>query len=142
MLKVSKKIRDKIIENNPYSKKTEKQLINHGFKIVIYANHMLRASYPAMLNVAKKIVEIVFESYDYGIYHITDKGRVSYYEFIEELAKLIGYKEAIGKSKESDFPTLAPNPLKVALNSIKQTNTNYTWKEGLRAYINDEKITC
>ena len=40
-----------------YSKTTEKQLINHGFKIVIYANHMLRASYPAMLNVAKKILE-------------------------------------------------------------------------------------
>ena len=33
-----------------YSKTTEKQLINHGFKIVIYANHMLRAAYPAIVN--------------------------------------------------------------------------------------------
>ena len=40
-----------------YSKTTEKQLIDHGFKIVIYANHMLRAAYPAMLNTAKKILE-------------------------------------------------------------------------------------
>ena len=40
-----------------YSKTTEKQLIDHGYKIVIYANHMLRAAYPAMVNTAKKILE-------------------------------------------------------------------------------------
>ena len=40
-----------------YSKTTEKQLIDHGFKIVIYANHMLRAAYPAMVNTATKILK-------------------------------------------------------------------------------------
>ena len=40
-----------------YSKTTESQLINHGFKIVIYANHMLRAAYPSMQNVAKIILK-------------------------------------------------------------------------------------
>ena len=40
-----------------YSKTTEKQLIDHGFKIVIYANHMLRAAYPSMINAAKKILK-------------------------------------------------------------------------------------
>jgi len=40
-----------------YSKTTEKQLIEHGFKIVIYANHMLRAAYPAMVNTAKEILK-------------------------------------------------------------------------------------
>ena len=40
-----------------YSKTTEKQLIKNGFKIVIYANHMLRAAYPAMLNAAKNILK-------------------------------------------------------------------------------------
>ena len=34
----------------------EKLLIDHGLKIVIYANHMLRAAYPAMVNTAKKIL--------------------------------------------------------------------------------------
>ena len=32
-------------------------LIKNGFKIVIYANHMLRAAYPAMQFAAKKILE-------------------------------------------------------------------------------------
>ena len=39
-----------------YSKTSETMLIKNGFKIVIYANHLLRASYPAMQDVAKKIL--------------------------------------------------------------------------------------
>ena len=39
-----------------YSKTYEKDLIKNGFKVVIYANHLLRAAYPAMVNVAKKIL--------------------------------------------------------------------------------------
>ncbi len=39
-----------------YSSTREDILIKSGIKIVIYANHMLRASYPAMVDVAKKIL--------------------------------------------------------------------------------------
>ena len=40
-----------------YSKTSEKQLIQNGFKIVIYANQMLRAAYPAMQTAAKTILK-------------------------------------------------------------------------------------
>ena len=40
-----------------YNQVKEKELIDNGFNIVIYANHMLRASYPAMRNVALKILK-------------------------------------------------------------------------------------
>ena len=40
-----------------YSKVTEKELIKKGFKIVIYANQMLRAAYPSMLNIGKEILK-------------------------------------------------------------------------------------
>jgi len=39
-----------------YSKTTEKDLIKKGFKIVIYANQLLRAAYPSMLNTARDIL--------------------------------------------------------------------------------------
>lgn len=39
-----------------YNHITEEELIEWGVNIVIYANHMLRSSYPAMLNVAKSIL--------------------------------------------------------------------------------------
>ena len=40
-----------------YSKVYEKDLIRKGFKLVIYANQLLRAAYPAMQYTAKKILE-------------------------------------------------------------------------------------
>lgn len=40
-----------------YSKVYEKDLIKNGFKLVIYANQLLRAAYPAMKNTAKKILK-------------------------------------------------------------------------------------
>jgi phosphoenolpyruvate mutase len=39
-----------------YSKTYERELIKHKFKIVIYANHLLRASYKAMHDTAYKIL--------------------------------------------------------------------------------------
>ena len=40
-----------------YSKTSEKELVKNGFKIVIYANHLLRAAYPAMVTAAKSILK-------------------------------------------------------------------------------------
>ena len=40
-----------------YSKVYEQDLIKNGFKLVIYANQLLRAAYPAMQNTAKTILK-------------------------------------------------------------------------------------
>lgn len=40
-----------------YSKVYEKELIKYGFKLVIYANQLLRAAYPAMQFAAKNILQ-------------------------------------------------------------------------------------
>ena len=40
-----------------YSATKESELIKNGFKIVIYANHMLRASYPGMRSAAETILK-------------------------------------------------------------------------------------
>ena len=40
-----------------YNKVTEDELIENGFNLVIYANQMLRAAYPAMYNTARSILE-------------------------------------------------------------------------------------
>ena len=40
-----------------YSKVYEKDLIKNGFKLVIYANQLLRSAYPAMENTAKTILK-------------------------------------------------------------------------------------
>ena len=40
-----------------YSKVYEKDLIKNGFKLVIYANQLLRAAYPSMVNTATTILK-------------------------------------------------------------------------------------
>jgi phosphoenolpyruvate phosphomutase len=40
-----------------YSKVYEEDLIKNGFKIVIYANQLLRAAYPSMVKTAKTILQ-------------------------------------------------------------------------------------
>jgi len=45
-----------VVVPTTYNQVTEVELASWGANIVIYANHMLRASYPAMVNVAKSIL--------------------------------------------------------------------------------------
>ena len=56
IFKKSKFFKPMIAIPSTYSKTYEKELINNGFQIVIYANHLLRASYQAMYQTAQKIL--------------------------------------------------------------------------------------
>ena len=46
-----------VVVPSSYNQVTEQELIDSGVNIVIYANHLLRAAYPAMVNTAKTILE-------------------------------------------------------------------------------------
>ena len=54
--KKSKYFKPMVAVPSSYSKTYEKDLVKNGFRIIIYANHMMRASYPAMVEVAKSIL--------------------------------------------------------------------------------------
>jgi len=55
--KKSKFYKPMIAVPSTYSKTYEKDLIKNGFKVVIYANQLLRAAYPQMLSTAKRILQ-------------------------------------------------------------------------------------
>ena len=46
-----------VVVPSTYNKVVEKQLIDIGVDVVIYANHLLRSSYPAMVRTAESILE-------------------------------------------------------------------------------------
>lgn len=46
-----------VVVPSTYNMISEQQLQEHGASVVIYANHLIRAAYPAMVNVAKSILE-------------------------------------------------------------------------------------
>jgi phosphoenolpyruvate phosphomutase len=45
-----------VVVPSTYCDVTEDELAEHGVRIVIYANHLLRSSYPAMKKVAETIL--------------------------------------------------------------------------------------
>ena len=55
--KKSKFYKPLIAVPSSYSKTKEGDLIKNGFKVVIYANQLIRATYPAVLNAAKSILK-------------------------------------------------------------------------------------
>lgn len=46
-----------VVVPSSYNHVTEAELIENNINVVIYANHLLRAAYPAMVNTAKSILE-------------------------------------------------------------------------------------
>lgn len=46
-----------IVVPSSYNHVTEAELVENNINVVIYANHLLRAAYPAMVNTAKSILE-------------------------------------------------------------------------------------
>ena len=46
-----------VVVPSTYNRVVEEELINIGVDVVIYANHLLRSSYPAMIDTAKSILE-------------------------------------------------------------------------------------
>ncbi len=46
-----------VVVPSSYNQVSENELIENGVNIVIYANHLLRAAYPAMVNTAKSILQ-------------------------------------------------------------------------------------
>ena len=46
-----------VVVPSTYNRVVEKQLIDIGVDVVIYANHLLRSSYPAMVSTAKTILK-------------------------------------------------------------------------------------
>ena len=57
VFKKSKFYKPMIAVPSTYSKTYEKELIKNGFKVVIYANQLLRAAYPQMLKTATQILK-------------------------------------------------------------------------------------
>ncbi len=117
----------------------DKMIINmkQGKNLKIAGDRMDSPSYA--LNISKKIKKLITQK-KYGVYHISDIGAVSYYQFIKELSKLIGFSGKVKKVKDREFPSAAPNPLRVSISS--KNGTGIPWKKALRDFVKEENIKC
>jgi len=117
-----------------------KTMINFArTKEVIQVTSNIVCSPTYTLDAAIKIKEILEENFPYGIYHVTNSGSCSWYEFAVEIFKQIGANIKVEKKVESEETAGVKRPLYSALTSKKIKPLRH-WKEALKAYLEEEKI--
>lgn len=91
------------------------------------------------LDAALKIKEILEEDYPSGLYHITNKGYCSWYEFALEIFSQTEATIKIKKKIEKEELEGVKRPLYSPLASKKIKPLRH-WKDALKAYLIEEKV--
>lgn len=96
-------------------------------------------------DLAQEIKKLLSGS-SYGIYHITNSGSCSWYEFAKEMLKLVpirGIKVKPIASKELNRPARRPQFSVLNSSSYRpgDENTMRSWKEALREYIKRDRTS-
>jgi len=89
-------------------------------------------------DLAKKIAQLIETEY-YGVFHITNKGPCSWYEFTKEILRLVGLKTPVIPITSDQYPQKARRPRFSVLENYHLKLLGMadmpTWQEGLRDYM-------
>ena len=93
-------------------------------------------------DLAGVIIDIIDTNYEYGIYHYTNEGKITWYEFAKEICNLANADIIINPITTNEYPTKAKRPKNSYLSKdkIKQYVRIKDWKESLENYIKEVKI--
>ncbi len=92
-------------------------------------------------DVAEAIKEILRKNLEYGIYHITNDGYCSWYEFARTIFDLAGIDANLKPITSSEYPTKAKRPKNSSLNigKIKKSGVEMRhWKDALGSYLKEK----
>lgn len=93
-------------------------------------------------DIAKLLVEMI-ETDKYGIYHATNEGYCSWYDFACEIFEQAGYNIKVNPMKTDDYPTRARRPKNSRMNKDSIENHFYilrNYKEALFDFLNSLEI--
>ena len=92
-------------------------------------------------DLARKIAQLINTEF-YGIFHITNKGSCSWYEFTKEILRLAGSKTPLVAISSDQYPQKARRPHFSVLDNchlrLLGMDDMRTWQEALRDYIIEE----
>ena len=93
------------------------------------------------LDAAKKIWEIILEEKPFGIYHVTNSGYCSWYEFAVKILEYSGLKNKVDIKaiKHTELKTKARRPMWSPLKSVKGIELR-RWEEALKDFLNSLRI--
>ena len=95
-------------------------------------------------DLAKAIKEIIEKKSDkYGIYHVTNKGEVSWYEFAKKIFEIKNIEIKVNPCTSEEFPRPAPRPHYSVLSNKKWVDAGFTpmrdYEEALKEYLDSLK---
>ena len=95
-------------------------------------------------DLAKAIKEIIDKKSDkYGIYHVTNKGEVSWYEFAKKIFEIKKIEIKVNPVTSEEFPRPAPRPHYSVLSNQKWINAGFNplrnYEEALKDYLDSLK---
>jgi len=89
-------------------------------------------------DLARKIVQLIETEY-YGVFHITNRGTCSWYEFTKEILRLAGLKTPVVPITSDEFPQKAKRPSFSVLDNyhlrLLGMDDMRPWQEALRDYM-------
>lgn len=86
------------------------------------------------LDGAREIWKILREKREYGIYHVTNGGQASWFDFAKKILQVGGFDNEIFPVKHSDFPSKMRRPLFAPLITQKGTPLR-PWEEAIEEFV-------
>lgn len=97
------------------------------------------------LDLASKINELYQKSAEYGIYHITNSGACSWYEYANQILKLTKYKAKVEAISSDSFTSEIVRPKVSILKSRRLKEADIKplrkWQTALKEYIKANKLS-
>ena len=81
----------------------------------------------------------VIEGRRYGLYHLTNSGSCSWYEFAKEIFSLAGIEVEVVPVPGSEYPLPAARPANGVLSALGSPKLR-PWREALEDYLRREKV--
>ena len=115
--------------------KTMLRLANERDEIGVVGDQIGSPTYAKDL--AEAVLQIIeLRKTSYGIYHYSNEGEISWYDFAKEIFRISNSDIKLNKIKTKDYPTLATRPKFSILNTTKLSNLLQVpilnWKISLR----------
>jgi dTDP-4-dehydrorhamnose reductase len=116
------------------------RLAKEGKAIKVVDDQRLTPTYT--VNVAHQIAALI-ETKQYGLYHATNQGHCTWYEFAAEIFRQCGLSPDLSKAKTGDFGEKATRPAYSVLeNKALQAiglDRMRSWQEALAAYLAERR---
>jgi dTDP-4-dehydrorhamnose reductase len=111
-----------------------KRLAKERKELVVVDDQISRPTYAKDL--AGAILGALEKKIPFGLYHITNSGKCTRFEFAQKIVEFLGLKTKIIPGKTIQFPSPARRPKSSVLNNNKQEELR-DWKDALREYLKE-----